>query len=291
MQAAPTNAAAAAIRSRLIAAQASSNKGLLIGIGIAVVLAVVGAVVVYLVFFHDKDSEAADSLLQPSDRARLQVEYMAKNDMGTTAETARPVAHNGSLADAVPLTLTKVNTINKAWVVQTAGSMKMPDAFDPGSAFTLLVWVKPDDSAFIKSIAANSGGGYDTNGFRIFWNTWTADGLGNDRAINVEVGNGTQGSVLKSGGDFVMVSNQWRMVGVTFDRANAKMQLFVDGAMVAESTAMTFDAKTSGPWVLGAFADGAVPAAGSSFAAMAFHKSVLTAAEIKAQYDQVVVTQ
>lgn len=276
-------------RSKLIAAQASSNKGLWFGIGIAVVL-VVGAVVVYLVFFRNKDSEAAGSSPTPSERTRLQVEYMAKNDTGATAETARTVAHTGSLTDAVPLTLTKVNTINKAWVVQTGGSMQMPDAFDPGPAFTLLVWVKPDDSAYIKSIAANSGGGYQTNGFRIFWNTWTADALGNDRAINVEVGNGTEGSVLKSSGP-VMVANQWRMVGVTFDRANTKMQLFVDGAMVAESTAMTFDAKTSGPWMLGAFADGAVSAVGSSFAAMAFHKSVLTAAEIKAQYDQVVITQ
>lgn len=266
----------------------SSGKGL-----VAAAAAFFGVLLVlFLVwfFFLRKGSESSSSSTPSNnvpERPKLEVEYMVSNDSGTSSETARTINHTGTASSPAQLTLLKVNTVErKQWKVTSGGSLMVAEAFDPGAAFTLLVWVKPDDAAGLKCLATNSSGGYPTDGMRLFWNTFTEDNTGNDRALNIEVGDGTAGSVIKAEG--VMVANVWRMVGITFDRASSKMVLYIDGQSKAESEEMKFSAKTAGPWSFGAFLAGSGDwgrAIHSSFGWIGFSRTVFTPAQIMVQYE------
>jgi len=271
------------------AKQAVQSNTKYIAFGFLVLFAlVVGGVLLWIFVFKKKDEEGAQPQQEEEQqpRPKMDVEYFAKNDTGTTSATARSVAHTGTSTGAVGLTLSKVNTVDSRWKLTSGGSLQLAETFDPGAQFTLLVWVKPEGSAGLKVLVSNSPGGWAADGFRLFWNTFTADETGNDRALNVEVGDGTAGSVLKSANN-VMVANQWRMVGVTFDRTNSKAVLYIDGVQVGESTDMRFSAKTAGPWVFGALrSDGDwARAVDSLFGWMGISRSIMTPAQVKQQFD------
>jgi hypothetical protein len=60
-----------------------------------------------------------------------------------------------------------------------------------GSQLSIAAWVKPDPAGGnIQTIMANVPGGWATDGFKLFFNSWSSDGLTNDHQVILETGDG-----------------------------------------------------------------------------------------------------
>lgn len=258
---------------------------MLIGGMVLAVLAMTAVLVWYFVIRTPEGESGGGDVPGAATRPKMDVEYVARNDTGTSSESGRTINHTGSSSSPAPLTLLKVNTVDsKDWKVTSGGSMKIADTFDPGASFTVLVWVKPDPSAGLKCLVSNSAGGFATDGIRIYWNMFTEDGTGNDRSLYIESGDGAAGSLVNS--EVTMVPGEWRMVAVTVDRVNSVLMIYSDGEQRGEPRDIRFT-KTSGPWTFGALnMDGEFGrAVDSLFGRMGISNSILTPAQIKEQYE------
>jgi hypothetical protein len=124
------------------------------------------------------------------------------------------------------------------------------DPMDFGRQFSIALWVKPDPSAVgIQNVVGNAPGGWGTDGFKLFYNTWsdppTADGK-----LILETGDGDSTNAAAVSGDpGVLIDDVWKHVVAAVDM-DASSELYIDGVSYA-SGGVTATMKTDGPWELG----------------------------------------
>lgn len=104
-----------------------------------------------------------------------------------------------------------------------------------GDEFTLSAWIHlPSGANSVRTIAANSTSGFNSNGFRFFANTFnTSDGK-----LILETGNGTQAANVTSPAG-TLAFDRWQHVAFTVNRATGATTLYRNGQAVASGTVRT----------------------------------------------------
>lgn len=105
-----------------------------------------------------------------------------------------------------------------------------------GDEFSIAGWVWINPAATnIQTMVANSAGGANTDGFRLFVNSYnTSDG-----AVVLEAGNGTGNNNARSTSG-VVGTNGWTHVAVTVNRASGSATIYVNGVNVtSDGTVLT----------------------------------------------------
>ena len=115
----------------------------------------------------------------------------------------------------------------------TAGSHASTSSEVPlGNEFSLSAWIYlPSGANSVRTIAANSASGFNTNGFRFFANTFnTSDGK-----LILETGNGTLAASLSSPAG-TLAFDRWQHVAATVNRGTGAATLYHNGQPVASGT-------------------------------------------------------
>jgi hypothetical protein len=128
------------------------------------------------------------------------------------------------------------------------------DPMDFGSQFSIALWVKPDPTAMgIQNMLGNGPGGWDSDGFKLYYNTWS-DPATADGTLILETGDGAD---VGEGGNAVrsepgIISEQvWKHVVATVDVDAATAVFYVDGAVLETTGGVNANMKTESPWELG----------------------------------------
>jgi len=121
---------------------------------------------------------------------------------------------------------------------------------DLGDAFTLSAWVNVSLSApaQIQTIWANQRGGYSSNGFALFINTFNS----NDHKIDIGTGDGTNGNESTTASNAVSFGS-WHLVELAMNRTNGTATFFVDGAGIASTAAIVKNFANNADLNLGRF--------------------------------------
>jgi hypothetical protein len=142
---------------------------------------------------------------------------------------------------------------NKSIIFEGAQYLRVEE-IDFGSQFSFAMWVLPDTTfEGIQNLAANAPGGWDTDGFKIFYNTWsdppTADGN-----FILETGDGAdvglEGAAASTGPGTV-IDEDWYHLGVTVNLDDAEVSMYVDGELRNVGGGLNVDMKTDGPFEIG----------------------------------------
>jgi hypothetical protein len=148
---------------------------------------------------------------------------------------------------------------SRAIVLEGGQYVRIDDDMDFGSEFSLAMWVKPDPSFLgIQNLLANGPGGWDTDGFKLFYNTWsnpsTADG-----ALLLETGDGVnvglQGESVRSDPGLI-VDEEWMHVGATVSIDAVEIRLYLNGELLAAPGGLNVSMKTSSPFEIGRMLNG-----------------------------------
>lgn len=116
-----------------------------------------------------------------------------------------------------------------------------------GNAFTISSWIYlPSGANSIRTIAANSGSGFNANGFRFFVNRFNAM----DGELVLETGNGTQSTLIVSPAGTVLV-DRWQFVSAVVNRTTQTATLYLNGQNVA-SGAIRGDFQNTATFDIGA---------------------------------------
>jgi hypothetical protein len=103
-----------------------------------------------------------------------------------------------------------------------------------GNAFTLSAWVNVSAAASsIQTLWANQRGGYSSNGFALFVNTYQTA----DRKVDFASGDGSNGNETTTVSNAVSFG-QWHLVSAAVNRSAGKVELFVDGNDLGGSSAV-----------------------------------------------------
>jgi hypothetical protein len=125
-------------------------------------------------------------------------------------------------------------------------------AIDLGAAFTLSAWVKLDTTATnIQTIIANKAGGWNSDGFALFINTYQTA----DQKVILETGNGTTG-VTASTATSAVPFGQWHRVTASVDRLGGSARIFIDGVDASQASAVQTDMESQSGINLGRFTNG-----------------------------------
>lgn len=121
-----------------------------------------------------------------------------------------------------------------------------------GNGFTLYAWVRLATTATnIQTIWANKPGGWNSDGFALFVNSYnTADGR-----LLLETGNGSGGTTAASTPNRV-TPGVWHHVAAAVDRAIGHANLYVDSIDCTQNSAIRNDFATDSILNLGSFTDG-----------------------------------
>lgn len=120
-----------------------------------------------------------------------------------------------------------------------------------GNEFTISSWIYlPSGANSIRTIAANSGSGFNANGFRFFVNRFNAM----DGELVLETGNGTQSTLIVSPAGTVLM-NRWQFVSAVVNRATQTATLYRNGQIVA-SGAVRGDFQNTATFDIGAMLGG-----------------------------------
>jgi autotransporter-associated beta strand protein len=105
-------------------------------------------------------------------------------------------------------------------------------AIELGNSFTISAWIHlPSGPASIRTIAANSASGFNTDGFRFYVNGFnTSDGK-----LVLETGNGTAALSISSATGAVAF-DRWQHVAAVIHRSTGNATLFRDGQPVANGS-------------------------------------------------------
>jgi autotransporter-associated beta strand protein len=104
-----------------------------------------------------------------------------------------------------------------------------------GDAFTLASWVYlPSGENSIRTIAANSASGFNTNGFRFFINRFNAA----NAELVLETGNGSQSTLIVSPAGTV-ATDRWQHVAAVVDRSSGQATLYLNASPVASGAVRT----------------------------------------------------
>lgn len=122
-----------------------------------------------------------------------------------------------------------------------------------GTAFTFSAWIKVDPSATgIQTISANKAGGWNTDGFAFYVNTYQTT----DRKLLFESGDGTNGQTASTGPNLI-TPGIWHLVAAVVDKAAASVHLYVDGIDQTQSGTIQPDFNAQGDVDLGRFTNSA----------------------------------
>jgi hypothetical protein len=103
-----------------------------------------------------------------------------------------------------------------------------------GNAFTLSAWVNVATAASsIQTLWANQRGGYSSNGFALFVNTYQTA----DRKVDFASGDGSNGNESTTTSNAVSFG-QWHLVSTAVNRSAGKVEFFVDGNDLGGSSAV-----------------------------------------------------
>lgn len=122
-----------------------------------------------------------------------------------------------------------------------------------GAAFTISAWVKVDPGASgIQTICANKAGGWNTDGFALYVNTYQTT----DRKLLFESGDGTNGQTAATAANLI-TPGVWHQVAAVVDQASASVRLYVDGVDQTQSNTLQPDFNSHGELDLGRFTNSA----------------------------------
>lgn len=128
----------------------------------------------------------------------------------------------------------------------TVGSQNLPDQF------SLEAWVYlPVGASNIRTVAANSGSGGSSNGFRFFVNSYNTS---NGRIV-FETGNGSS-SLSANSGTGIFDFGQWNHLAVVVDRPAGVSRIFHNGVDVTSSETIRTDFKANATLDLGRMTTG-----------------------------------
>jgi hypothetical protein len=120
-----------------------------------------------------------------------------------------------------------------------------------GGAFTLFAWAKLAANATnIQTIWANKAGGWNTDGFALYVNTYNTA----DQRLIFENGDGVNGETVASPAN-VVTPDLWHYLAASVDETAGTAQLYVDGIAVTNGSTVTDFATDSG-LDLGRFTNG-----------------------------------
>lgn len=104
-----------------------------------------------------------------------------------------------------------------------------------GDVFTLSSWIYlPSGQSSIRTLAANSGSGFNANGFRFFINRFNAA----NAELVLETGNGSQSTLIVSPAGTV-ATDRWQHVAAVVDRVSGNATLYLNGLPVASGAVRT----------------------------------------------------
>ncbi|MDE3066325.1 MAG: DUF2341 domain-containing protein [Verrucomicrobiota bacterium] len=122
-----------------------------------------------------------------------------------------------------------------------------------GSTFTLSAWVNLSPTAsHLQTVWANSPGGWNSDGFRFYLNSWTG---GADGMLILEIGDGTGGNTVATAAGAVS-AGAWHCVTAAIDHDGGTAKLYVDGVQEAADTILN-DFATNVDLNLGQFTNNA----------------------------------
>ena len=111
-----------------------------------------------------------------------------------------------------------------------------------GGAFTLFAWAKVANTASnIQTLWANKPGGWNSNGFALYVNTYNTG----DQKLLLEDGDGVNGQTLASAAGAV-TPGTWHALAAAVNETNGTAELYVDGRNVANGSTVTDFADASG---------------------------------------------
>jgi hypothetical protein len=132
-----------------------------------------------------------------------------------------------------------------------------PDPMEFGSQFSIAAWVKPDPAGTnIQTLMANAPGGFATDGFKLFFNSWSSDGLTNDHKIFFETGNGDGTGDAGTTEPDALPLDTWSQVVTAVDVAAGTVSTYVDGVKLVDNGLVVTDMATNVPWEIGAMPTG-----------------------------------
>ncbi len=131
--------------------------------------------------------------------------------------------------------------------------VNFPAPMDFGSQFSLATWVKPQPGALgIQNLLANAEGGWATNGFKLYYNTWS-DPATADNVLILETGNGAGwGDAYRAG---TVTEGAWNHVVATVDTVAAEVHIYVDGSETPGTGGLVTDMNTNLDWEIGRMVD------------------------------------
>jgi hypothetical protein len=113
---------------------------------------------------------------------------------------------------------------------------------DVGTAFTLFAWAKVANTASnIQTLWANKPGGWNTDGFGLYVNTYNTA----DQRLVLEDGDGVNGDQISSPANAV-TPGVWHGLAASVNETNGTAQLYVDGVEVTNGTTVADFANESG---------------------------------------------
>jgi DNA-binding beta-propeller fold protein YncE len=149
------------------------------------------------------------------------------------------------------VTFTNAAKLGSAGVFDGADLINV-NTIDLGNSFTLAVWVWIDATATnIQSIMANSAGGFTTNGFRWYVNSFNTA----DRSVLVETGNGAVGNSAKTSAGVVSLS-AWNHLALVVNRTAGTANIFVNGTNYTTDATVQTDFNVNAPLHFGEMNNG-----------------------------------
>lgn len=102
------------------------------------------------------------------------------------------------------------------------------NSFNFTSTFTVCAWVNATSKYSINTLLANCAANTNTNGFKIYWNSWnTTNGY-----LVVEAGNSSTGGSAVSG-TAVITAGTWQHLAWTYNVTNRIINFYNNGSLVA----------------------------------------------------------
>jgi|GEM_PF-2805147 hypothetical protein len=127
-------------------------------------------------------------------------------------------------------------------------------AFDCGDTFTITLWcLLMPDVTNIQTLIANCEGGSRIDGFKLFVNNWETA----NKRILIEPSDGTDRIDVQSP-ENTFEDSKWNHVAMTADRVNGLMEIYYNGAPVAEANETTAGFQVTRPLIIGAMPPGNV---------------------------------
>ena len=156
------------------------------------------------------------------------------------------------------------------------------DPFEFTGQVSFNYWVKLETKTNIHTLFSNTWANLQSDGFKVCVNTWTT----NDGSINMEIGNGVDGSAVRTAaGDIVpRDGTEWAMCTYALSFADSVNRFWVNGVEYPTINTSVPDPQTSSQWWVGQMAGSSYGMLGH-LSQMQFWGGLLTNAEVQTIYN------